>query len=232
MTSEKEGIVVVGEDKAILKLLSYKYDIKKTISYDTYRKQLASAAEGRKKISQDVDIIIFSEEGISNERFAYPDSNIVKTDDTYVKLLSDIYTHTRVLYYHPPKVIGFGNAALLLAKLNNATLLYDVTNHENSIHLNSFCMPDGKILEFDVSSNHRHLILPSPRRSFDVLAFSTFNNSQSYTHLQGDTFKASRDFIEIEGIKFKQSNSYCFLYDIPNGDTTVLIDLTLQLLRR
>lgn len=93
-------------------------------------------------------------------------------------------------------------------------------------------MPDNTVLEFDVKSNHNHLIIPSPRPSFDILAFSTFNNSNSYTQIDGDVFKANRDFLEIESVKFRAGNSYCFMYDVPKPSEVVLCDLTLQLLER
>jgi hypothetical protein len=230
MTSDKKPIVVVGGDENIINLLSYMYDINKVISYDDYIKHLVEVKRGNIKKDAPVDLVIFSGD-IEEDQFAFPPVEEVKPDKL-TTTLSSIFNIVRDNYFHPPKCIGFGKGALLLAKLNRASLLYDISNHVNTVHLNSFCMADGKILEFDVPSNHNHLILPAQRPVFDILAFSTYNNSQSYTHMDGTIFKATRDFIEIEAIKFRPSNSYCFLYDIPSKDNKVLIDLTLQLFKR
>jgi len=229
MTTEKRKIVVVGEDKDIIKLLETRYEIKEIMSFNDYETALEDLLEDHNEdYPRIADFIIFNDNVLPANVFSFPPANTVSSKEA---VLSRIYYLNMEMYYSPPKVIGVGTGALLLAKLNSADLLYNVTSHEETTHSNSFILPDGKILEFDVKSNHNHLILPGRYTPFNILAFSTYNTSNSYTKTSGKVFKATRDFVEVEAIQFVSSNSYCFLYDMPKKGQNVLTDLTLQLLK-
>jgi hypothetical protein len=229
MTTEKKKIVVVGEDKDIIKLLEIRYEIKEIMSFQTYETALEELLEEHSEdYPRIADFIIFNDNVLPADVFSLPPAKKVSDKEA---TLTRLYYLNMEMYYSPPKVIGVGTGALLLAKLNSADLLYNVTSHKETTHLNNFILPDGKILEFDVKSNHNHLILPGRFTTFNILAFSTYNASKSYTRINGRVFKATRDFVEIEAIQFMNSNSYCFLYDMPKKGQNVLTDLTLQLLK-
>lgn len=232
MTTEKKEIFIVGSDESIINLLNYKYNIKKIVSFKDYLLYLEKLySKGTRVNSSDIaDFIIVGNE-IEEQEFILTKYSELRKNKK-IKLLSTILRLGHELSNTLPKLIGFESGALIIGVINDVNLLYNITNHENTIHSTSFCMPDDKIIDIDVNSNHSHLIIPPRYSTFTILAFSTYNNSQSYTKYNGDTFKATRDFVEIEALKLHYNNSYCFLYSTPQKGDNILIDLTLQLLEQ
>jgi hypothetical protein len=226
---EKQEITVVAQDKALIALLEYKFKIKKVINFKDYLNKLVSLWENEETPNELLADFLLIGEDVDEKQFISPK---IKEKDTVYETLRSIYNVHSEMYYRKPKIIGFGSGAFVVARLNNVPLLYDINNHNNTVHLTSFIMHDDKVLDFDVKSNHSNLIAPTKTQNFEILAFSTYNISQSYTTNVGKVFKAERDFLEIEALKLTNKNSYCFLYDTPQKGESVLIDLTLQLLQR
>jgi tRNA(Phe) wybutosine-synthesizing methylase Tyw3 len=227
MTLKKQEITVIGSDKDIIFLLEFRYMVKEILSVESYMERLVNMLEGEEESGKIADFIVIGND-MDIESF---EVNKQPKNELY-NALSTIFSIHREMYFTPPTIIGFGKGAIALSKLNSAEILYNVTNHSGVKHSTSFVMSDNKVLEFDVNSNHKHMIVPSKNKDFSILAFSTYNNSNSYTKFNGETFKACRNFIEIEGVKFNSTNCYCFLYDTPKEGESVLIDLTLELLNK
>ena len=220
-TKKKPVISVVGDeknDKVILDFLRFNYEIEDIIDIKDYTLSVDESLETGNRLEKEANFIIFNK----------------VEDKKQQEIIATLYSLIIEGYFRPTsKLIGFGDGALALAALNGATILQNITNHNNVSHLTSFCMLDDRLLDFEVRSNHEHMILPSPRTTYDVLAFSTHNLSNSYTDVsKNHTFKAERNFLEIEGIKFTRTKSYCFLYEVPIKGESVLIDLTSQFLNR
>lgn len=217
----KESITIVGrekEDKNIINFLKFKYDIIKIYSLEEFNKEISKSISNKINIKIKPEIIIFGK-------------NLSKTEST---LLTDIFFRATSygFFNYYPKFLSFGSGSILLGELNGCDILKNITNHEKTNHLVSFCLLENKILEFIVNSNHTEIIYPKDNYDFRILAFSSHNISQSYTNEDGNIFKAERNFIEIEGIKLLGTNSYCFLYEEPSENETILIDLTSKLINR
>lgn len=239
--SEKKSIVVVGcveKDAAILKCLGFAYDIENIIAPEEYLEEILTAEADGEEGPVIPDFVLFGEHVVVDTKSYMANKKMMgygelasTTDGLYAASLREIYNNIQRSRPNDCKFIGFGEGAIFLGLLNGCDVIYDVTNHNDTKHLISFCMPDSNILEFEVGSNHDKLLFPKGARDYNILAFSSFNISDSYTSSEGETFKAKQNFVEIEAIDFNESKSICFNYTTPRKDESVLIDLTLQFIK-
>jgi len=151
---------------------------------------------------------------------------IIVNKDFTMDVLKYIFRGFR--YGKIPVLLAFGQNSINLGKMNNCLELVDITNHSETKHSNTF-INGNNYYECNVSSNHTSLLLPKSTANYDVLSYSTYNISEFYNLKSKNlTFKKKRNFFELEGIYFPTRNSYCFLYEVPSKNETLLIDLTLQ----
>lgn len=218
MDKQKPNVTIVANterDAAIISLLGYNYNVNNVLTLE--------------------EIVAQMEQNYARDRrrsYNLPTIDFILLNEESIQVFSKYFSVMRDLNMRMTKVIAFGKAAIELGALNGATVLRDITNHNKTEHLTTFCMSDDRLLDFNVRSNHTELLFPMPDSNFEILAFSTHNLSDSYTDVFSDTtFKAKKNFLEIEGIHFTPNNSFCFMYDPPQRGESVLIDLTLQFLK-
>lgn len=198
----------------IINLLSLRYDIKDIFSLKDMINSVKIYDQGG-SIKFSPDVVFFTPDDLKSE-----------VDSIYLSLRNKSYI------FNSPKIISFGDPSLYLSYLNRASILKNITNHKETIHSCTFAISENHFIDYDIKSNHEHLIVPCKQTKYELLAFSTLNISDSYTTDQDETFKNKCNFLEIEGLKFNGYNTYCFFYEIPSKEDLILSDITLELIEK
>lgn len=117
------------------------------------------------------------------------------------KLEASVFSYFRFNYKIPK--LGICRGAQFLTVMNEGTLIQDVTGHTKP-HLIS----DIDFGEYEVSSTHHQMMYPFVlhSKSYKILAFSTYFQSNIYLNGENQPFGLIPDFVEPEIVFYPRTN--------------------------